>query len=72
MEALCAVSVAGLAIYDMCKAVDKGMWMDSVRVVEKKGGRSGDWVRGDGGNIVNIGKGRSYAVEEEVKGGKKS
>ena len=45
MEALCAVQVALLTIYDMCKAVDRGMCIDSVRLLEKKGGRSGHWKR---------------------------
>ncbi len=44
MEALTAVSVAALTIYDMCKAVDKTMMIDRVRLVEKKGGRSGHFV----------------------------
>ena len=44
MEALTAVSVAGLTIYDMCKAVDKTMTIDNVRLVEKKGGRSGHFI----------------------------
>ena len=43
MEALTAASVAGLTIYDMCKAVDKGMVLGSVRLLEKKGGKSGHW-----------------------------
>jgi cyclic pyranopterin phosphate synthase len=43
MEALTAVSIAGLTIYDMCKAVDRGMQLDSVRLVRKTGGKSGDW-----------------------------
>jgi len=43
MEALTAVSVAGLTLYDMCKAVDKGMIIDQVRLMEKKGGKSGHW-----------------------------
>lgn len=43
MEALTAASVACLTIYDMCKAVDKGMVISSVRLLEKKGGRSGHW-----------------------------
>lgn len=43
MEALTAASVAGLTIYDMCKAVDKGMTIESVRLVSKTGGKSGDW-----------------------------
>lgn len=46
MEALTAVQVALLTIYDMCKAVDKRMCMDGVRVLEKKGGKSGDWAVG--------------------------
>ena len=43
MEALTAVSVAALTIYDMCKAVDKGMRIDNIRLLSKSGGRSGDW-----------------------------
>ena len=43
MEALCAVQVALLTIYDMCKAVDRGMVIDDVRLLEKRGGRSGHW-----------------------------
>ena len=43
MEALCAVQVALLTIYDMCKAVDRGMVIDRVRLLEKRGGRSGHW-----------------------------
>ena len=43
MEALTAVSVAALTIYDMCKAVDKAMVMGDVRLLEKTGGNSGDW-----------------------------
>lgn len=42
MEALTAVSVAALTIYDMCKAVDRAMRIDGVRLVEKHGGKSGD------------------------------
>jgi len=41
MEALTAVSVAGLTIYDMAKAVDRGMRLESIRLVEKRGGKSG-------------------------------
>jgi len=43
MEALTAVSVAGLTVYDMCKAVDRGMRLEDVRLVEKSGGRSGHY-----------------------------
>jgi cyclic pyranopterin phosphate synthase len=44
MEALTAVSVAALTIYDMCKAVDRGMRIGEIRLAEKRGGRSGDVV----------------------------
>lgn len=43
MEALTATQVALLTIYDMCKAVDKGMIMQGIRLLEKKGGKSGHW-----------------------------
>jgi cyclic pyranopterin phosphate synthase len=43
MEALAAVSVAGLTIYDMCKAVDRGMQISDVRLWRKAGGKSGEW-----------------------------
>jgi cyclic pyranopterin phosphate synthase len=43
MEALTAASVAALTVYDMCKAVDRGMRIDGIRVVEKSGGKSGDF-----------------------------
>lgn len=47
MEALTAVQVGLLTIYDMCKAVDRGMVMTDVRVVEKQGGKSGHWTSHD-------------------------
>lgn len=47
MEALTACSVACLTLYDMAKAVDRGMEIVSVRLVEKRGGKSGDWRAGD-------------------------
>ncbi len=43
MEALTAVSVAALTVYDMCKAVEKGMVIENVRLLEKTGGKSGPW-----------------------------
>ena len=43
MEALTAVAVAALTVYDMCKAVDRGMRISDVRLVHKAGGRSGEW-----------------------------
>jgi len=45
MEALTAVSVAALTIYDMCKAMDKGMVIERVQLISKEGGQSGTWVR---------------------------
>ena len=45
MEAMVAVSAAGLTIYDMCKAIDRGMSVSNVRLVRKAGGKSGVWVR---------------------------
>jgi cyclic pyranopterin phosphate synthase len=45
MEALVAVSAAGLTVYDMCKAVDRGMMLEAVRLVRKQGGKSGVWER---------------------------
>jgi cyclic pyranopterin phosphate synthase len=44
MEALTAVQIGLLTVYDMCKAADRGMVMDGIRVLEKSGGKSGDWV----------------------------
>jgi cyclic pyranopterin monophosphate synthase len=49
MEALCAVTVAALTVYDMCKAADRGMRIVDVQLEEKRGGRSGIWRRGRGG-----------------------
>lgn len=43
MEALTAASIAALTIYDMCKAVDKGMTIGDIKLLEKTGGKSGDW-----------------------------
>jgi cyclic pyranopterin phosphate synthase len=48
MEAMCAASVAALTIYDMCKAVDREMEINSVQLLEKDGGRSGHFVRKGG------------------------
>lgn len=46
MEALTAVSTGLLTIYDMCKAVDRGMTISNIRLLEKQGGKSGHWVAG--------------------------
>lgn len=48
MEALHAVSVALLTVYDMCKAMDRGMQIEAIRLESKEGGRSGSWKRVDG------------------------
>ena len=49
MEALTAAAIACLTVYDMVKAVDRGMTIDHVRLLRKSGGASGDWVRQDDG-----------------------
>ncbi len=54
MEALTAVSVAALTIYDMCKAVDKGMVIGDIRLVKKSGGKSGTYVR-EGSTPLGVG-----------------
>ena len=46
MEAMVAASVAALTLYDMLKAIDRGMEIESVRLLEKRGGASGEWTRG--------------------------
>jgi cyclic pyranopterin phosphate synthase len=45
MEAMTAAAVASLTLYDMCKAVDKGISLGPIRLLEKSGGKSGHWVR---------------------------
>ncbi len=47
MEALTGASVAALTLYDMCKALDKGIVIESIQLMEKTGGKSGDWRIGD-------------------------
>ena len=47
MEAMTACSVAALTIYDMCKAIDKSITIEEIKLVEKTGGKSGDWKRSD-------------------------
>ncbi|MFM9105375.1 MAG: cyclic pyranopterin monophosphate synthase MoaC [Chloroflexota bacterium] len=49
MEALTAVAAAALTIYDMVKAIDRGMSIGNIRLEEKQGGKSGTWSRGEGG-----------------------
>ena len=47
MEALTMVSIAGLTIYDMCKSMDKSMVIGEIRLVEKHGGKSGEWIKNE-------------------------
>lgn len=47
MEALTAVSVAGLTVYDMCKSIDRGLTIEQIRLEEKQGGKSGHFERND-------------------------
>jgi len=54
MEALTAVSIAALTIYDMCKSADRGMEISGIHLVEKSGGRSGHWVRGEQPRTAHI------------------
>ena len=49
MEALTAVSVAALVVYDMCKGIDKGMEIGEIRLLEKEGGKSGRYTAGRSG-----------------------
>ncbi|SFM49395.1 cyclic pyranopterin monophosphate synthase MoaC [Thermodesulforhabdus norvegica] len=58
MEALTAVSVAALTVYDMCKALDKTMTIDQIRLVYKSGGKSGVFVR-DGNLVLNSDEGET-------------
>lgn len=56
MEALCAASVALLTIYDMCKAIDRGMRIEHIQLEEKRGGKSGVWLREEPGASKRIGE----------------
>ena len=49
MEALTACTAAALCVYDLCKALDRGMTLSSIRLLRKEGGRSGDWRHPDAG-----------------------
>lgn len=53
MEALTAVQISLLTIYDMCKAVDRGMTIGQIQLLKKSGGNSGDWVRPTQGSGLN-------------------
>jgi cyclic pyranopterin phosphate synthase len=62
MEALTAVSVSALAIYDMCKAIDREMVIEQIRLEEKEGGRSGHFVRE--GSAPAAGSGAGYSISK--------
>ena len=52
MESLHAVSIAALTIYDMCKAIDRGMKISDIRLIKKSGGKSGDFINKDDENLT--------------------
>jgi cyclic pyranopterin phosphate synthase len=54
MEALVAASIAALTVYDMCKALEKGIVIESVRLLSKTGGKSGDWIAPDPGEMARV------------------
>jgi len=54
MEALTAVAVAGLTVYDMCKAIDREMRIEQIQLLEKTGGKSGDWRRSESAAATEI------------------
>jgi cyclic pyranopterin phosphate synthase len=63
MEALAAVAAAALTIYDMCKAIDRGMTISDIRLDEKRGGKSGTWTREE------LGARPDAQVRPRVRGG---
>lgn len=71
MEALTAVAVAALTVYDMCKAVDRGMEIDQVRLEEKSGGRSGHYHRESdarvGDDSIVLAQGDAPGLDERKK-----
>jgi cyclic pyranopterin phosphate synthase len=69
MEALVAASVAALTVYDMCKAIDRGMEVTGLRLLEKSGGRSGLWRRGAEATDGDEGAGGGAAARDDAAGG---
>ena len=67
MEALTAVSLACLTIYDMCKAIDKDMVIDNIRLIKKTGGKSGDYMRKEG-KVLSINRSDKKGVIKEPIG----
>jgi cyclic pyranopterin phosphate synthase len=66
MEALAAVAAAALTIYDMCKAIDRGMVLSAIRLDEKRGGKSGTWRRstGEDSSTRNVRNSRRVAAKK--------
>jgi cyclic pyranopterin phosphate synthase len=71
MEALTSLSIACLTIYDMCKAIDKDMVIEDIKLIKKTGGKSGDYVRGkDIGKVLSINiSEKKGVVKEPIKEG---
>ncbi len=67
MEALTAVSLACLTIYDMCKAIDKDMVIDNIRLIKKTGGKSGEYMRKEG-KVISINRSDKKGVIKEPIG----
>ena len=63
MEALTAVTVAALTVYDMCKAIDRGMTIETVGLMAKSGGKSGTWTRGGPIGTLPVGAASTIATE---------
>ena len=66
MEALVAVAAAGLAVYDMCKAIDRGMSIDAVQLVSKRGGKSGAWSRASEARRYSLSTARSVTARSRL------
>lgn len=71
MEALTAVSLATLTIYDMCKAIDKDMVIENIRLIKKTGGKSGDYVRKEEkGKVISINiSDKKGVIKEQIEEG---
>ena len=68
MEALVAASIAALAVYDMCKAIDRGIEVTGVRLLEKEGGASGHWRRPSSrGSVVSVNVAAAKGVRKEPR-----
>lgn len=66
MEALTAVAIALLAVYDMCKAVDRGMTIGDLRLLAKSGGQSGEWKR-EGGKAQTVLVAKTHRAQKKPR-----